>query len=412
MRRALAIVAAAGVATASVAAATGPAVDQASFRYVRALSRTGAGPSVIEPDAPLFAHTRPGFSDLRIVDPEGRQVAWRPYPEAPATSRRPLGVVYRGTRDGVAVALLDAGPSPPRLDELELDLPARDFVGRADVLGSDDRKAFTKLSSTVVYDIEGARAARSTAAAFPPASVRYYLVRVSGVPRVTGATATVATDRPYGAVTRRVRSVTVTEKPRRTVVTLDLGFRRVPVDRLRLASSTRIYDRTIEIRESDDSRIWYRAAFGRAFRVPGSVDQVIEAGTASRYVRLVIENGDDRPLAGLAVTALADSRAIVVRGGEPGPLRLLYGNRSSVPPEYDFARLPASAIGLGSARPAALGAERRVRASIAPPDVETFFERHDWVVPALLGLAAIGIGAAGLVAALRPRRPGDGATVR
>lgn len=405
MTRALLMTALSGALLASSAAAAGPALDEGAFRYERALRRVETGPAVIEPDARLFAHTRPGFADLRVVTADGRQVAWRPMPDPPAVERRPLAVVYGGVRDGEAVALLDAGSARPALERLELDIPDSDFVGRAVVLGSDDRTTFTKLSSTVVFDIAGAASARSTVAVFPLARARYYLVRVGGVSAVTGARAVVASGRARPVVARAVRQVTVSQRPRRTVVTLDLGFSRVPVDRLRITATTPVYDRTVEIEESAGGRAWRWAASGRAFRLPDSVEQQVDVATASRYVRVVVENGDDAPLAGIRVAPLAASRALLLRGGDPGPLRLLYGNRTLRAPQYDFAQLPEGSLDLGSAEPARLGAERRVPASIPPPDVESFFEQHGWLVPALLGLAALGIGAVGLVAALKPRRP-------
>jgi hypothetical protein len=396
---------AAGAVLASAARGAGSTVDESAFRYVRPIERQGTGPAIVEPDARLFAHSLPGFADLRIVTRAGAQVPWRPMPEAPAVETMRLAVVYRGTQDGKAVVLLDSGARRPTLDELELDIPATGFVGRAEVLGGDDRRTFTELSSTVVYDISGAKTARSTTAVFPASSPRYYLVRVSGVPAVMGATASIAADRARRVVKPAVKSEKISPRSRRTVVTIDLGFRRVPVDRLRITATTPVYDRAVDIEESENGRLWRWAASGRAFRLPDSIAQEMDVSTSSRYVRVVIANGDDAPLTGITVTPVADSRAILVRGGTPGPLRLLYGNRTLGPPQYDFELLPMSAIDLENARPASLGTERRVPASIQAPAPASFFERHGWAVPALLALAAIGIGAVGLAAALKPRRP-------
>jgi hypothetical protein len=332
---------------------------------------------VLEPDARLFAHAQPGFTDLRIVTPQGRQVAWRHMPEPPAVERRPLSVVYRGTQDGKAVALLDAGASRPTLGEIELDIAGSDFVGRADVLGSDDRKAFTKLSSTVVYDITGAESARSTTAVFPAASTRYYLVRISGVPAVTGAIATVASTRVRETVEPVVEIATLRQRLRRTMVTLDSARR---AGRSSDHGDDSHHDHEIQ-EESPDGRVgvcppsglpdWWRRR---------SVSYV------EQYVR-TIENGDDAPQRSPG-DAAADSRAILVRGGDAGLLRLLYGNRALGPPQYDFDRLPVSALDLGVARPATLGVESRVPASIPAPDVESFAARLALPMPRLAALAS------------------------
>jgi len=404
VRKALALSATTAAAFASVAGAAGPQIDVDAFRYMRTLGREGAGPVVIEPDSRLFAHTQPGLADLRIVTETGSQVAWRPYPDPPATMHRQLAVVYRGTQDGKRVVLFDTGSRRRTLDEIELDVLGGGFVGRADVLGSDDRTTFTKLSSTVVYDITGASNARSTTVVFPRTSVRYYLVRAARVPEVAGGSATVVSRPGRPEVKRPVRRVSVSARRRVTLVTLDLGFRRVPVDSLRLIATTPVYDREVEVRESGDGRAWRWAAGGRVFRLPGSRAQELDVSTSSRFLRIAIANGDDRPLTGIQVTPVSDSRAILVKGGDPGLLRMVYGRRTLGPPEYDFELLPVAALGLGRARTATLGQETRIPASLPSPDVTSFFERYDWLVPGLLGLAAFAIGAAGLVTALKPRR--------
>ena len=405
--RALALAASAAAVFACAASAAGPNVDEDAFRYVRPLQRAGMALAVFEPDARLYAHAAPGLSDLRVVTPSGEQVPWRPYPESAEPVQEPLAVLYSGTRGDKAVALFDTAVPRRTLDEIELDVRGSAFVGRAEVLGSDDRETFTKLSTTVIYDVSGASRARSTTVVFPAADVRYYLVRASNISAIVGGSATdVARGRP--PVARTLRRANVVQRPRATLVTLDLGFRRVPVDRLRITATTPVYDRAVEIQESNDRLVWSWTTSGRTSRLPDSVAQELDASTSSRFIRVRIANGDDEPLTGIRVSALADSRAILVRGGDPGPLRLLYGDRSLAPPQYDFELLPTAALGLASARPATLGREVRNPASLPAADVRSFFERHTWLVSALLGLAALGIAAAGLIAALKPRPPTRG----
>lgn len=69
-------------ALAAVLAATSIAGTPAeSFRYERTLpDRAGSGQAAFEPDSAMFAHTRPGFADLRIADASGTRVAWRERP--------------------------------------------------------------------------------------------------------------------------------------------------------------------------------------------------------------------------------------------------------------------------------------------------------------------------------------------
>ena len=68
------------------------------------------------------------------------------------------------------MALLDFGPERVVRERIHLDVPVRPFVGRAEVAGSHDRKTFTRLSSTSIYDVRGATRAVSTTVVFPRAT--------------------------------------------------------------------------------------------------------------------------------------------------------------------------------------------------------------------------------------------------
>jgi hypothetical protein len=80
----------------------------------------------------------------------------------------------------------------------------------------------------------------------------------------------------------------------------------------------------------------------------------------------------------------------------------LYGATGLAAPAYDFARLPASAIGLDRASEAELGSETLNEDFEAPADTRTFYERHPNVVNGLLVLAAL-VAAVGGLLALRRR---------
>jgi hypothetical protein len=407
-RRSCIATAAALLALAVVSAAVAaPRLNQASFRYVRGLERVGGGPARFEPDGRLYAHTKPGFADLRVVLPDGSQVPWRRTPEPEAVAPVLVDVLYRGRQGARAVALFDVGATRRQIDRIALDVADRGFVGRAEVLGSDDRKTFVKLSTTVLYDVAGAATARSTTAVFPPAEFRYYLVRASGINSITGASI-----EPRMAVPRLVErpllSVRVVQKARTSVVVADLGFRRVPVDMLRLATATRVFDRRVQVDGSNDGLVWTPLAAARVSRLPDSVTQPIDVAADQRFLRVTIENGDDAALARVRLTALARSRAILVRGGVKGSLRILYGSPLVAAPEYDYALLPASALTLDEVEEARLGPEIRNPLNVERRASGSFFDRHSWLVGALLAAAAVAIGATGLAAALRPRPPGKG----
>jgi hypothetical protein len=392
----------------SLAAGIQPAaaaeVDRADFRYTRPLVGEPSGePVLVEPDGALFEHSLPGFADLRIADARGREVAWRRIPIERSVAPEAVPVLNSGRQGRFAVALLDLGARRKVRDRVVLEVPDRRFVGRAVVLGADDRHGpFTRLSATGIYDARGARPARSTVAVFPPSDFRYLLVRAGGVSRIVGASVSGARERPR--LLRRIpRSVSLSQDGRRTIVTLDLGFRDVPVDELRIAAGTARYERPVAILGSNSNS---RPRFvpltaARIFRFPGSASAPISIGAHHRYIRIEIDNGDDAPLRGIEVSAWSRSHALLLEGGHPPPYAVYYGSSSVNAPDYDFARLPMSALGIAHPVPGRLGPERANPTFEPPPDTRSFAARNPQLVTGALALAALALGAVGLLALRR-----------
>ncbi len=385
----------------SLAAGAQPAAagfGSAEFRYQRSLVAEGGDePVLLEPDGALFEHSAPGFADLRVADARGREVPWRRGPSTRNGGTESVQVINSGRQGQFAVALLDLGERRKVRDRVELEVSGRDFVGRAVVLGADDRDGpFTRLSTTGIYDVRGARSAYSTTAVFPPSDSRYLLVRASGVNRIAGAKVSGVRERPR-LIRRAVRSVSQHQEGTRTIITADLGFGDVPVDELRVSAATPRYERPVTILGSNRRGRFVPLTTARVFRFPGSTSLPIDTRARRRYLRVEVENGDDPPLRGIEVSAWSRSRALLVEGGRPRPYTVYYGNSIARPPSYDFARLPASAIEVRRAVPGGLGPERQTSAFEPPPDTRSFTARNPGLVTAALVLAAVSLGAVGLL---------------
>jgi hypothetical protein len=379
------------VAAAALALASTPQPDE--YRWTRMLNaEPGSGPISLSADPSLFAHAGRDFANLRVLDADGKQVPWRPYPEDEVAAPQPLRLLDRGRSAGAAVALVDLGSNRRILRRLELDLPGRDFVGRVTVAGSDDRRTFTVLGSSRVFDLSGAETqARSTVVTFSPSDYRYLRLRATGVESIDGATALFG----QGASSPVPTSARVRRR------TVDLGGANVPVEALRITASARRYDRAVRVEARDPGEPWQLVAEGRVFRLYGTPSPPIDLGVSARYLRVTIVNGDDPPLPGVRLVPLARPRLLLVEGGHVGPLRIVYGGRQRPAPAYEFARLPLGELGLDGVRRGFLG-EVEENARFAPaPDNRSWVSRHAAVVTAALAFAAAVVGVAGLLALRR-----------
>jgi hypothetical protein len=363
---------AAAIATPAVAA---PAVSVESFRFERTLRVARSGPVELVPDGALYAHARPGFSDLRVFDAGGNQVPWRPAPVASSPAERSVDVRDSGRRGGAAVARIDLGPSHGVIDHVTLAVPEDRFVGSVTVSGSDDRRTWTRLSTTQIYAVGGAAPARSTTALLPPTDFRYLEVRATHVSRIAGATVASAPEE------ERLARVPATVRAGAALVVVDLGHRNVPVDELRIWSSTARYDRPFIVTAGSVT-----VAAGSLVRLGPARPTVVPVSARTRYLRIAIRNGDDPPLAGLRVEVRARRRPLLVEGGHGRSLTVYYGG--NVPaPDYDYARLPTSALALPQAKRGALGAERP-NVAYRVVDTRSFVQRHRSLVTIALAVAA------------------------
>lgn len=398
MRRA-ALVGAGVLVLAAPAAAAG--LDRREFRYERVLRAAPGGPIAFQPDGPLYGHADVGFPDLRIVDAKGQQVPWRSLPEQAPAPPEQVRVLDSGRRGGQAVALLDLGPGHRVHDRVDLAVAGRSFVGRVTVLGSDDRRTFTSLGSTRIFDLAGAGGrVRSTAVTFAPSDFRYLELRATGVRRIVGAT---VSGKPQRLLLPPVAAhVSVRQLDRRTVLLVDLGYSHIPVVGLRLTAATLRYDRSVKVEERDTGeRRWTFVASGRIFRYYGRTSPTLVTGVRARRLRITISNGDDPPLRGVRVEVLARPERILVEGGRPAPLELLYGGRPRMSPGYDYGRLPTDVLGLDRLRRGSLGPETLNADFERAPDTRSFVKKHPVLVDAALALAAAMLGVGGFLALRR-----------
>jgi hypothetical protein len=395
------------IALAVVAAAVGGAlaaqadVDETKFRYTRPLSGPPGVPVHFEPDGRLYGHSRIDFPDLRVLDSQGEQVPWRPEPLPEAVPSRRVELVARGRRGGVFTVLVDRGTDRTVIDRIELEIPDRRFVGSALVQGSNSgaEGTYARLSTTPIYSVTGAVAARSTTAVFPATDYRYLLVQARGVSRITGASVSRDPEQaPLGPVAATAKR---RDETRATVVTLDLGYPKVPVDAIRIRSSSPRYVRSVTVAGSNAAAAFVPLGGGEVARYQGVDLSRIDVSARNRFLRVTIVNGDDAPLKGLRVTAEARRRFLLLPSGYEPPFRLLYGGPTVVAPSYDFARLPAAATGFRRAGGGTLGPEQANSLFEPPSDTRSFFERYDFLAEGLLAVAALVVAAAGVFALRR-----------
>ena len=213
--------------------------------------------------------------------------------------------------------------------------------------------------------------------------------------------------RKRALIPRPVAAIERFEDGRRTVFELDLGYRGIDVDAVRIEAANRRYDRPVRVLATNGVRPFLGVGAGSIERY-GKNPRTAAVPVSSRFRRLRVEidNGDDPRLRGVRVVPVGDRNGVLVEGGHPGPLVALYGDRGASRPAYEFGRLPLEPSATRRATAAGLGRERPNAAYVPPPpapDRRSFVARHQSLVTAALVLAGLAVVLAGAMALRRPR---------
>ena len=332
-------------------------------------------PSFVETrlDAAVYAVASTSLADLRVRERGGADVAY--------TVRRHDGQAPSAERD---VPLLDLVVTPSKQTRFVLDLGPRPGlhvgvrVRVADHAGSfrvpvrvetsDDRRTWNVARAAgFIYDVEGETRATDTSVAYPKSSARWVRVTLEpagGAPLpVRGAAVrafAVLPEREEDAVAATVveRGRDAQQKISRLVI--DLGGRH-PADRLELGVADRNFYRVVTVSASDDRGHWrwVGSSAVSALETPrgGERETTLRLPeTTARYLRLTIQDLDDRPLDVTGVRVAGPRRTLVFEALAGREYVLDYGNPRAAAPHYDIERTVS-----------ALGAARFPEATLGPP---------------------------------------------
>jgi hypothetical protein len=142
-------------------------------------------------------------------------------------------------------------------------------------------------------------------------------------------------------------------KAKTTSLLVDIGFEGLPYDRLEVSMGSGMFFRNVEVFVSNDGKQWSFASSGVILRTAERVQLTIQISEEwSRYVKLVIFNGDDPPLSAGRMILSGLRRVIQFPSTAAGPYWLYSGNAAAKEPSYDFARIAPTT---SNARVAVLG---------------------------------------------------------
>lgn len=399
--------------------------DFQAWKWKRNIETHGSKGFVRVPLSPeIFDSSQLCLTDLRVVNQSGALVPhlleWERAAKGPQPEWKSARLLNRSQVDKkYSRVVADFG----RIEEkntLKVSVSGANFRRTVGIEGSNDSIRWEKLGHVfLLFDvtIQG-RQQRVDVLRLPPNNYRFLRITVYNMPdeqepiaieAVKCATRKAITDKDLIPVPLKDLSIAQDKNSGQTVIRIDLGFKNLPINRIRIRvedayfhrgfsvsgknsqdRDQRNHGKTFRTKAEQTDSVTY-ASSGVLYRVKdkeGSHEHLTldDVNACYRFLELRIYNGDNPPL---KVTTLEvwRGRADLIFEARPGTsYMLLGGNPAALTPNYDFARsvrdLDKDRLPVVEMGPAAKGPEQR----------SPWSERHGTLILTVLVALAIAIG--------------------
>ena len=290
---------------------------------------------------------RGDLGDLRLLDPEGKEVAYLLERDTRPSTRVVPVKSFRSTLGENSTQLVIACGDFPA-EEILLESPAREFVKRATIEASDNGSTWRTVreGEPLFRQARAERLAVRDAAPFLRITIDD--TRSRPVP-FTGARMTARPAAPHTSASLDVRVTRREEFAGETVLTLELAAAHVPLSALELTTPERLFTRRVSVgaRElREESAVERTLATGTLYKVALDEDRPAEQSAVpldftapSRELIVHVTNDDSPPLAITGVKVWRYEVRLHFDGRLAGDYTLLSGHPQVAAPRYDVSTL-------------------------------------------------------------------------
>lgn len=305
-------------------------------------------------DNKVFEGANNNLSDLRIIDSNGKEAAYKLTFEQLSTSLQtfPVRITDLGQlSDQYTHFVLDIGRFGETHNSVTLQTTSVDFRKKVEVEASDDGKSWFIIKKAeeggVIYDYSKDFKAQNTTINYPDSTYRFLRVKIidNGEEpiKLTGATIFQNVKSTAREITYQPKllSSTQDQEKKASIYILDLGARSVPSNSVAYKSSDVNFNREVMIDGSNDNKNWVFVGRDAIFyyetpKFIGGKNNIDFPEANFRYLRLTILNRDNQQINLSGFTASGISRKVLFLAEPGNQYRLYYGSRSASFPDYDL----------------------------------------------------------------------------
>lgn len=349
-----------------------------------------------------YTHAAPFLADLRLIDASGAEV---PYVLRGGETGRELVPSYITTT-------LENSFSPGRYTQIVLQVknyngfhssvrietPQSEFMDWVEVAASDDARVWRIVQERApIFRFPREGHSGTNVVAYSPNNARYLRVRILDGKQKFAVTSAAIVGTPAEKPETEPLGIAFTptkpSAPDRTAWSVVLGTGNLPLREVHFQVGPGEFVREVNIESSDDASRWLWISSGEIYRFAQAGRECEQlsvpiGGTAQRYVRVEIANGNDHPLPAVVPTLYIATQRIAFEQQPGHTYRLLYGDSRAKPAQYDLSRR-VDAQQIDSALVAQLGPEE---ANPDWADPRPWTETHKFVVWLAVTLAVLLIG--------------------
>lgn len=375
------------------------------FKEIRGAKTPGAEYAFFQVDDDIYDGSAGSLHTIRIIDANAREIPHQIVTKRESEKREQFtpkllnNSYQRGKHNSF---VLDFGEEPPRVNELTILTTSKNFTRRVSVDGGSDQSEWNLLADEAyIFDFSRNAHTQYLQVEFPLSNFRFLRVKIfddgNGPLEIAGAKTFRVTKE---AAKTETWPLTITEKTenkkeRTTNITLDAGYRGLPIRNIQLDVASRNYHRSITVESSADCDKWVVLGTGVIYnydvsgfeRTDNRVSFRENAG--GRYFRLSLENYDDEPLEIGGASGSGLIRRVVIPVEKRKQHKVYFGNPVAKIPRYDLSyripyieteRLPRLAL-----------SARRLNANytVPPKPARPWTEQHPYLLWAVMAAVII-----------------------